>query len=145
MNIRKHVACITVGIGLAGLTTLGMTAPAQAVTDLAATAKTQVHAPQGWKCRETSASVAGATVYATICWKGKTARAAGQVYDTKADRHSGCAEVLKSTSSSLSYCARKGAGTSRHFVTGDFHFSHPVWIRACTEHGPGPGDCSDWH
>ncbi|MGW7003329.1 hypothetical protein ACWGCW_10980 [Streptomyces sp. NPDC054933] len=33
--------------------------------------------------------------------------------------------MLKSTTSAFNYCARKGAGTSMHFVTGEFHYSHP--------------------
>ncbi|MFJ5611488.1 hypothetical protein ACIQCJ_19120 [Streptomyces sp. NPDC093221] len=133
MKVRRHITTITATVALAGLVGLGLAAPAQS-------------APQSWKCRDATASTTGAKIAASICWSGSTAKVAGQVYDTKADRHSGCGEIIKASNSAYNYCARKGAGTSVHFVTGEFHYSHPVWIRACTENGPVSGQkCSAWH
>ncbi|WEO93290.1 hypothetical protein A6P39_004165 [Streptomyces sp. FXJ1.172] len=143
MTIHKRIGALAVTAALTGLAGLGLTVPANA----AAGPDSNAMAPQSWKCRDTSASMTGATVYASICWSGHTAKAAGQIYDTKADRHSACVLIIHNTTSQITRCDRKGAGTSTHFVTGSFHFSHPVWIRACTLYGPkaGRGDCSGWH
>ncbi|CDR17580.1 hypothetical protein GCM10022420_028420 [Streptomyces iranensis] len=143
MKLHRHIAALAATAALAGMSMLDATPVQAASVPTAASASST--ATQGWSCREATASVTGARISASICWKGSTAKAAGQVYDTKGDRHSGCGQVLKSTSSALNYCARRGAGTSVHFVTGEFHFSHPVWIRACTEHGSTHGRaCSAW-
>lgn len=136
MKICTCFAALAAATALTSMSVLGAS-PVQA-------ASASSNGTQAWKCREATASVDGARISASICWKGSTAKAAGQVHDTKADRHSGCGQVLKSTHSAFNYCARNGAGTSVHFVTGEFHYSHSVWIRACTEYGSDAGKCSDW-
>jgi hypothetical protein len=100
--------------------------------------------PQAWSCRELTVSTTGARVSASICWESGTAKVAGQIYDTKGDSRSACAQIKHNGETQYNYCDHNGHGTSTHFVTGEFRYSVPVTIAACTENWTSYARCSDF-
>jgi hypothetical protein len=103
-------------------------------------------APQAWSCRDATAAITGARVYASICWQNGTAKIAGQIYDNKADHRSACVQYTHAGGTNpWNICNNNGSGTSKHFVTGQFRYDAGVYIRACTENNVSPARCSGWH
>lgn len=117
-----------------------------AAANTADTAAAKIVTSAAWSCRETSASVSGAKVSVAICWNGSRAKVAGQVYDTKGDFRSGCVLISGSPNGNHEYCDKGGAGTSKHIVTGEFAYTRPVLIAACTDSSVTfIRRCSVWH
>lgn len=134
MNMRKRIAIVATAV----VTGVGAAAPAASAAQAAAAAGS-------WSCREATATAKGARVSAAICWQGHTAKVAGQIYDTLADHRSACVQISKGYSGNWNICDHKGAGSSMHFVTGEFGYQEPVNIMACAENTLSPAICSGWH